>query len=230
MAFEIVSGLVTERYAEVQNLLNYISASERPIGSAEPEAQSVHILRGLFFVALYGAWEYSITRALIQLYSAINACGVQHRHVENIVGSVTLDGLFRSLGDTAATRQWERRFDLLIRQNGSDIVEIDDNIFMFDVQFLKIRVIERIFGALGITESPVPVLAYRGLIDEVAERRSAVAHGRESPVAVGSQFRSDELRRRYAALSSTSFYIIGIFENLLASKTFIRAPERHLYI
>jgi len=229
MAFETVSRLVSERYTEVQNLLNHISASERLAGGPEPEAQLIHNFRGLFFVALYGAWEYSITRALVQLYTEINSFNIQHQHLETIVGSIALDGLFRSIGDTAPTRQWERRFELLIRQAGSEIVEIDDNIFMFDVQFLKTKVIERIFAALGLNAPPVPVLAFRGLIDEVAERRSAVAHGRESPVEVGSKFRSDELRRRYDALSATTFYIIGLFEDLLANRRFVRDSERHLY-
>lgn len=229
MGFDTVSRLVTDRYGEVHSFLSHIAASERAVPATEPETQLVHLFRGLFFVHLYGAWEYSITRSLIELYSMINSCNVEHRHLEHMFGSIALDRMFKSIADVASSKQWERRFDLLGCQIGSDIARVDDNIFMFDVQFLKVQVIERIFTALGVTEAPVPNRTYRGLIDEVAERRSAVAHGRESPADVGRRFRSEELRRRYDALSSTSFYIIGLFENFLAGKSFVGSAHRHLY-
>jgi hypothetical protein len=229
MAFEIVSRLVSERYTEVQGLLTYIGNSERPVGSTEPETQIVHAFRGLFFVNLYGAWEYSITRALVQLYAAINSVNVEHRHLEHVVGSIALDSLFRSLSEAANRKQWEKRVNLLRRQVCAEAVEIDDNVFMADIQSLKFKVLERIFIALDINTDPVPQLSFRGLIDEVAERRSAVAHGRESPIEVGKNFRTDELRRRYDALSATSFHIIGVFEEIVSGKKFIRAGRRKHY-
>lgn len=165
----------------------------------------------------------------MQLYAIINPARVEHRHLEHLICSVALDNLFRSLPDTAPTRQWERRLELLRRQIGKDSVEINDGVFMFDVQSLKVQVLVRIFAALGIDSDPVPRLAFRGLIDEVAERRSAVAHGRESAVQVGSQFRSEELRRRVDALSATSFYILGALESFVGNKLFVGTRHRQKY-
>lgn len=229
MAFETVSQLVSERYAELQAFLSHIASIERDEPGSGPEEQIVKTLRGMAAVNIYACWEFSVTRSLLQLFSIINDARVPHRHLELVIHSLAMDATFRSVA-SSPNPKIEKRCEFLLQQISDEIARIDDHVMMMEIQSLKIEVVGRAFRALGINSEPTPSPQYRGLIDEVADSRHAVAHGRRSPAEVGGQLRVADLRRRATAASETSFYIIGQFETLAGEARFVQEAERARFI
>lgn len=221
------STSATLRFNEVRILLNDITSREVPPPSADVD--TVMILRGLFYVHLYGAFEYSINNA-VQLYlQSISSANVPYLHLEQMFYSVALDGRFMSILDRKASGKWDGRRALLVQQRSNDLCGLSDTLFSYDLQNIWYKTLVELFQSLGIDRHVLPNVRYRGYIDEVVEKRNAIAHGRESPLSVGT-VRSADLEKRYDAISTTAAYLIGCLASHLNGREFIDPAHRAAYI
>jgi hypothetical protein len=85
------------------------------------------------------------------------------------------------------------------------------------------------FEIYGIPDPPAVRPAARGYLDEVVEKRHAIAHGRESPVTYGKAIRSGELRQRYAALYDQAMHVLACLNAYATGKRFIASRHRLRY-
>lgn len=97
---------------------------------------------------------------------------------------------------------------------------IRDDVLSSGLQSAGSAMIALAFEVYGISDPPLYDITAKGYIDEVVERRHAVAHGRESPVAAGI-LKVVELRRRYDALYDQSIYVIDIINKFCTTKEYV---------
>jgi hypothetical protein len=220
---------VTERFHEVDTYLSGIASLE----SADPripDSIDVRIMRGLFFVHLYGAFEYAIDQSFIRLAQHISTHPVLLRHLEKAIFSVSLDSTFRSIHDlTDWRKKFPRRVELIAQMGAASSAAIPDTVLSEGMTSLTSATISVAFQVYGLKGSPFVDPSAGQYINEVFERRCAVAHGRESPVTVGVK-RTSELRRRYDALYTQSVYVMDQLEQFMSRRGFVASRHRSKYI
>lgn len=225
MSFASISQSSTARFNEVRALLTEIRAQEVAPPTTEPDI--VAILRGLFFVNLYGAFEFSVTEAVQILLQEITRAQIPFSQLEHLFYAVALDSKFSAISDSGRKKRWAVRRDLLSQQTSGIACGMNDTVFHSDLQNIWFETLSTLFESLCISESVLPEPRLRGYIDEVMERRNAVAHGRESPASVG-RIRSNELELRLEAISRTATHIIFCFDRYLNNRDFIASAHRRL--
>lgn len=218
----------TTRLAEVLQLLEQIRDREAipPI----PDPPDAKILRGLFFVHLYSALEFTVNKAVEAFLTEAQVMSIAPEHMHPRFYSVALDSNFASLRNIGEDKRWVKRVELIDLLGVSSPQKIDSQLFGLYLQNVWIRKIEVMFSCLAISQPPVPDPSYRLYVDELVERRNAVAHGRESALQVGSGRRSPDLLIRYTAISATCAHVLDCIEGQHANKGIVLQPYRARYV
>ena len=195
----------------------------------ERDSELVKILRGMSFVHMYGAYEYSITGGVQALLRHITAEQVEFFKLEPLFHTISLNSEFDALSDTKSKRKWVARKDLLVKQLSQELCSVSDTCMDANLQNLRCRSLESIFDCLCIAQPIVPQERFRGYIDEVVNKRHAIAHGRLSPAEVG-QMHSKDIENRFNALSCTVTHILFLFDGYLGAYEFVSETHRQAYI
>jgi len=207
------------RLTEARNCLSYIRSIEIPPPEREPDV--VYTLRGLYYVQLYAAWEYSIENAVQATLRAINSHGIEKRHYVHSTLSWVLHPEFSSLSMVGPEKRWRKRKELLDSMNSNDSAQIGDSIFSSEMQNVWPETIRDVIMYLGISTPAIPEENFGGYIHEVVDKRNAVAHGRLSPKQVGIT-RSSELEKRLEAIEHTVAHIFFILEEHVNNRSFLK--------
>ena len=199
MSFDDALFEARERFSEVLQLLNYLEVGEniRDGSASTPEKA----MKGLFLVALYGAFERSANSVVEQAIAEISSHQIpsnncmpallsvfHHSHVQSIRGC-SKDNLFEksmALFNSAASE------NPIVLQN-NPLAEILQNV---DGSTLKNIASYFCLQNYEINSSSM------GRLNNLRERRNAVAHGRESAATAGERFSLDELRRLYSIVDA----------------------------
>ena len=226
-----IHALATVRLAEVRSYHAMIVAMENDVRKEplDPWPDEILIMRGLYYVYLYGAFEFSILRAVQFSLQIIASMNPQYKHFEPMFFSVALDSKFRSLKDSGRDKKWSVRHNMITQQFSDHQCRIDDSIFDDDLQNIHPHTIKNIFDCFNIRKSPTPSARISGYVEEVKNKRNAVAHGRESPKSDSGSSDEDYRSRRYSAVSDTIEYVLDCFTIYLERKEFLSEPFRSQY-
>ena len=215
------------RFNEVQNFLSSIKANEPPVGTPIP--LELNINKGLVFVILYGAFEYSTTRLFVDMSALINSTSVQHCHVDDALHAYSLDPLLTSVRMSGKTRKWSSRADVFNKQKSTDAVVLNESCFLQDLSNVWAETVVQLFKVLGVPGVALYNAKVRQYIDMVVDRRNAVAHGRESPAVVGQGYTGADLQNLLDELSKQVQYMNSQFAAHLQSRSFIKSAHRSQY-
>lgn len=219
---------VAKRFSEVRVLLDHVRALEAPPPSVDPP--EVRVLRGLFYVHLYAAVEYTLTGCVERSLSGIQQLSVKTSHFEPCFHAVALDADLKSLSDAGEKGKWKKRLDLWRKSSDeNDCAAVDTAIFGPYLQNVSSQRIDTISNCLNISTPMFVHSSHRTYFDELVERRNGVAHGRFSALGLGSARRSPDLMLRFNAISESCLHMIDVFEETLQSRTTIRENFRSLY-
>lgn len=228
MPLSNLTPLVTSRFQEVNNLLSTIAALE----SRDPQvsdSEHVRTMRGLFYVHLYGAFEYAMDQAFIRLAQHVSSIRVARKHIHPPLFSVVLDDKFTSLqGMKTPEKKYRKRIETMACERDDDAAAIRDTVLSQSFQSVNAEAIQLAFDVYGLTADSFYDITKKGYLDEVVERRHAVAHGRESPVAVGVR-QSSELRVRYDVAYNQAIYVIDVINQFCNKKHFVLQRYRRIY-
>jgi hypothetical protein len=228
MPLSTLQPLVTARFQEVNSLLSVTAALEST-NPLVPDTDDVRALRGLLYVHMYGAFEYAMDQSFIRLAQHVSSRGIARRHIHTPIFSVALDNEFKSLQDVKSPQKtFRKRVEAMVCTRDQVPVTIQDNVLSSGLQSAGSTMIALAFAVYGIPDQYLYDLTAKGYIDEVVERRHAVAHGRESPAIVGIR-KVVELRLRYNALYSQSMYVIEIINQFCTSKKYVLPRYRRSY-
>lgn len=225
MVFNLNRSNSQERIQQVRSFLTFIKSQE---SSTIPPSDEdiVKTMRGLFFVHLYAAFEKSINDAVEEYLLHVNSLRVKYRDFVHSFLPTALDPKFTSL---QAGDRWQSRVEFSRLLDSNDVCSISSSVFAMHLQNTKAKSIDEIVRNIGcesIYERNDSDMHY---LDEVADKRNQVAHGRNTPVAIGSSGRSNDLEIRIEALSRILDGFITMLEKSLNLRDFIQQDRRDDY-
>ncbi len=224
MPFSIVRENSRERFGEVFVNLAYIKSIE-PDGEASIE---VKILRGLFYVHLYSALERAVNETIEQTILLIKNGSVKNRHFENSFNVISLNSKMQGFKECGYKNYFSKSAEVFESLDSDNSFDLNNTIFSENLQNIWYKTLQetiRSFGATQILIAPRVILT----INEVVEKRNAVAHGRETPVAVGERHRSDILRTKAQEIHMVVEQFVHTFEDYVLNKKYIKPGFLHEY-
>jgi hypothetical protein len=229
MPLTVVSQEITARFQETRVFLQHIRASQPTTPLQPMSSQALFLLRGLFFVQLYSAFEFAVNRIVAGAAEWINVKLVQLPHLHHRIYPLALDPELTSIRDSGRSRKWESRLRLFDRQMAIDAAVLHDSVFLQDLDNVDTECLTKIFAAFDVHPPVLYDPRARQYIDEVKAKRNAISHGRESAVVYGQAMTADDLERRFEALSNQAVFMANVFENYLTAKMFVRPAFHTLY-
>jgi hypothetical protein len=209
--------------------LTHIKAVEDAPSNIPVASSDATILRGLFYVHIYGAFEYAVHLSVTALIEAISDTGVSYAHFEHLFHSIALDSRFESAAFCGAETKWVKRKDLLNEQRSESPCLLDGSMLDDQLQNIHFRTLENLFECFCIGEPVVPELRLRGYIDEIVNNRNRISHGRDSANRVGANSTSAELDRILEAIVLVANHIIDSFDRHFADRRFVAETHRGHY-
>lgn len=224
---EGADAIIEERFRSVRTLLTFIKLNEST-DSPPVDSEEVKILRGLFFVHLYGAFEKSLTDVTHEYLRKLAEIGLVYSHIECKMWPAALDARFSALQNVKGRDAWKKRkeFSSVVESQGA--CQINEGMFSDKLQNARPEVLEDIFSALGLRVD----FMHDGdgfSLTEVVEKRNQVAHGRAEPQAVGSRSTSGVLEERMNTLYALARRVLESMRNQLGELFFVREPHRAEY-
>jgi hypothetical protein len=220
------------RLVELRSLLEHIKKLEAVavVDRDVISGQLATLLRGLFYVHLYGALEYAVSLSVQVLLQEMSKTAVPFSQYEHLLHVVALDSDFQAIKDSSWDAKFSKRSGLLKKQVSSTACVLNDSLFSDRLQNVWFSTLNDVFEYLQIPGSPVPEPGMQGYIDEIVENRNAVAHGRSSPTTIGRLHTSADLDVRLKAIREVIDHIIISFDGYLESREFIAHAYRSAYL
>lgn len=226
MTFESARKITLERFGEVLTFLSHVSSLEPAPG--EPVSQDLKIMRGLFFVMLYGAMEKCVTNSTSLLLIKIKTLQPKNEHVILPFNVVSMAKKWKAVKDSGYKQAFIQMTQFFRAIEANECHGIEETIFDSVLQNIWAKTIDEILGALGISAFALSV-SDRVLVDELVEKRNAIAHGRESASSVGERYRCDDLRRKLSSAQSLMNSFIDVLESYFDKREFVRPANQALY-
>jgi len=201
MSFEDAFLESRSRFTEVFQLINELSGDEE--GDLRPATIPQKAMRGLSLVAIYGAVERSINAFVEQ---AIGELSSQEERVLDCIPqiqSLVFQPSINSIRDCSYDNLLDISCQLFSKINSGQLVKVDVNPFQGRLQNVDGNTMSFVATWLGVSGYGLDASA-RGRLNNLRERRNAVAHGRESPAVAGERFRKANLRQMYEVANTES--------------------------
>jgi len=125
------------------------------------------------------------------------------------------------MADVSYAKVWEKRAALLERAAATDTLCIDEAVLPTGGGNIGYSQLQNIWTMFCVQGPVLPEMALKGKIDELVDKRNALAHGRETPSEIGARFSFAELETRYAACNSLSLHIVNTFTTYLLDRDFL---------
>ncbi|NWB51928.1 HEPN domain-containing protein [Pseudomonas sp. F8002] len=223
MGLELPRGKIADRFREVRLFLSFIKTQESmdipPVDSLE-----VKMLRGLYYVQLYGALEQSLNDAAEAFLEALTEFEFCNNDFVLAILPTVMNSHFKSLSEVQGQKRWGKRVDFISSISNGDASKIENTVFAPLFQSSEMDVIANVMSYIGIPSAVLRESEDRFYVDEVVQKRHQVAHGRISPVIVGARGRSDDLELRLDAVWRTVDTVVGMLDDHFKSFNFLK-PE-----
>jgi len=227
MPYTGVKERTTKRFGEVYSFLNYLTNIE-PSNPLENVPIEVKIMKGLFYVHLYGAFEKSINDIIETSIILISSKNVKNNHYEKPLLSIVLSNEIKSLRDVNHKKVINNSIDIFIKTGSSDVIKLNETYFSSSLQNVWVYTLEESLSALGIELTNLET-SEKVTVNELVDKRNAVAHGRDSAAEVGEKFRADILRKKMDTITTVTQKIIDLTELNFINHKYIKPTYKRLY-
>lgn len=216
----MLQDILLESTARLRDVRLFFDMIKR-LSSPTAYSQEIRIAKGLFFVHLYGAYEYTITLLIQKTIQTINSMSYRINDCQPILLSIILDSQCKSLSQIGRDKQWSKRHELFHKAKSAETISIDTTIFSIECQNIKYRQLKIFAESFCIKDPVLPRMSLQNRVEELVENRNAIAHGRESPADIGGRYSFDKLEQIYKDIDELCTYIIQVFESYLNNKDFL---------
>jgi hypothetical protein len=221
----LIRNSASAGFNEALILLNFLKQHEPLIG--EPVPPELKMMRGLFFVQLYGTFEAIILMTMVALLRSIKSMAPEAQDIENTFYVVALSSNWKSIKDQGYRKIFSQMRNFFDFQKSEKLCEIDENLFSLYLQNISGSAIEELYVALGM-ELDLPI-STRVLLNELVDNRNKVAHGRESAAVVGGRYSINDLQNKFGQVQEFTLSFIDTIELFFESRSFIRSIAREKY-
>ncbi|QKG52128.1 MAE_28990/MAE_18760 family HEPN-like nuclease [Hymenobacter sp. BRD67] len=186
------------------------------------------IMRGLFQVQLYACLEKTINDVIEQALRNISAKQVKNSHYILPFSVISLYNKLKSIKDSGYDKFFLKSTELFSEISNSNTVSINETMFSSTLQNVWAKTIEEVVKAFGIKGYSIP-LSSRVTVDELVDKRNAVAHGRESASTIGERQRAQVLASKMTVISTVTSEIIDLFDTYCTTNGFIKPAAKKYY-
>lgn len=227
MSLDRVRNKASERFNEVQIFLSFIQRSE-PEGYIDLVPLELKVMKGLFLVHLYAAFEKTINETVETSLSLISSRNIKNNHFYSSLLSVVLSDKMKSIKDGSYSNIFIKSSELFIESTSNNVIPINETIFSGQLQNVWAKTIVEISSILGMKGFSFDSRA-RATIDEIVDKRNAVAHGRDNASSVGERYRVNALREKMETISTAAHFFISSVEDHCEQKKYIKPTHRRYY-
>lgn len=229
MSYATIRSNSRIRFNENLTFLNYLTSEENKYTNPiVPLSLELNIMKGLFYVHLYSSLEKSINELIVGTLININSINVKNRHYSIPFNTISVLGKLQAFKDCGYKHFFSKAIEIFSEISSENIPTLNETAFSRDLQNVWAKTIIEILKAFGINYIIDPIKSTT--IDEIVEKRNAVAHGRESASTIGERFRTNDLRARFTIVSEFNYELIDLFESYYNDKKFLKPQSRRVYL
>lgn len=219
MRFTTIRSNVNTRISNSRSFFESIKKQET---SLDPILkQNARMSKGLFFVELYGIWEYTVHTTLQIVNHNLTIASIDHQDIKEEVLSIKMNSNFDSLKNSSK-RKWEKRADVLKLTNDTQPFKLINYIDITSGKNIKLSQLETIWKCYSISTPIIPHIRFRGRLEELVDNRNEIAHGRSSAYVVGRRYTLTEIEQRLNDLDTMCFHYISKLEDYIKNLEYIR--------
>lgn len=216
--FDDIKVSSTSRLLEVRAVLDFIKTTTHPVPA--PESMTVRVLKGMFYVHIYGVFEYTVTSVVQHTIYLINSLNIPLNSFKPILLSMVLNPEFDAIFITS-NKKWEKRWVLFDKMENNLTTKISNDIFPTDGRNIRYAQLESIWKTFGVDAPILNNVSLGGRIKDIVANRNAIAHGNSSASEIGGRISIGDLYQRYNEMSSYISYIIEVFEEYITQEKYI---------
>ena len=211
--FDEVATESTKRLNDSKQILLYLNSLEGVNDSK--------VFKGIFFVLLYGALEYTISHCVQQCINEINNTSTNYTALKTTLYALIFDSECTAIMN-ARDKKWQKRYELFSLISKDETRVINDTLFPCTIGNMKYNQLESIWKTFGITEPIVQDLSLKSRLSELTDNRNKIAHGRETASDVGRNYDNTRLENIYNEISGYCSYVIDVFRNYVNNQKYLK--------
>lgn len=213
--FTAVENETQARLKDAKDLLDYIGSIEND----RSKGKLCKVLKGSFFVLLYAALEKTVFFAVSVCIQILNSRNIRLLDIKPVLWAIVFNDECNAIHD-AGDKKWAKRWDLFSQITDIDVKQMNDQLYPTTTGNIKILQIEGIWKTFGITQSARKNERIATRLNELAENRMKVAHGREIVSVVGASYTYDDLLKCYNEVQEYLSYIIECFDSYIDNEEY----------
>lgn len=219
--FTEVSLNSTKRLLEAKILMGLCSDDKFD----EEQATTDSVLKGVVYVLLYGALEFTITHCVSRTIEILNDKTLNLYQVLPSLWGLIYDSACKRIETAGTNKKWENRYKLFKELTKDKVIEqIESTLFPSSNGNIKEQQLDRVWKTFGIKApmfEPEHMSVKQTLLD-LANGRMAVAHGRECASQIGSLKSSSDLEELYDSISRYCSYLIECFTQYINQEEYLQ--------
>ena len=176
--------------------------------------------KGMIFVQVYAAYEYTVKTAVQAAIDAINAHNTVMDDLLPTMFAIYLNPELSSLRDVGNKNVWDARLKLFERAFSKDIAK-SPLVVPHDGSHYRYTELQLIFRVFGIKRLPVRRKAHITRINEVVDNRNLIAHGTERAEDIGRRYTRSDIIHIMDQMKSVCMLFISVLDGHCA------IPARH---
>lgn len=228
MIFQLIKDGARTRFNENTIYLNYLTGIE-PNDPTIPASQELKIMKGLFYVHLYGSLEKTANDLIEKTLLSIKSQDIKNKDFNPSFNTISLLGNLQAFKNGGHKNFFANAIKIFEEMQSDRISDLNETAFSNSLQNVGTKTITQILAAFGIEDFIIEPKT-KLVINEIVETRNAVAHGRESAAQRGERFRTPDLRMKMETIITFSFSLIDCFEHYHDHKNFIKPQSKIHYI
>lgn len=191
----------------------------------EEQATTDSVLKGVVYVLLYGALEFTITHCVSRTIEILNDKTLNLYQVLPSLWGLIYDSACKRIETAGTNKKWENRYKLFKELTKDKVIEqIESTLFPSSNGNIKEQQLDRVWKTFGIKApmfEPEHMSVKQTLLD-LANGRMAVAHGRECASQIGSLKSSSDLEELYDSISRYCSYLIECFTQYINQEEYLQ--------
>ena len=219
--FTEVSLNSTKRLLEAKRLMELCSDDKFD----EEQATTDSVLKGVVYVLLYGALEFTITHCVSRTIEILNDKTLNLYQVLPSLWGLIYDSACTRIETAGTNKKWENRYKLFKELTKDKVIEqIESTLFPSSIGNIKEQQLDRVWKTFGI-KAPMfepEHMSVRQTLLDLANGRMAVAHGRECASQIGSLKSSSDLEELYDSISRYCSYLIECFTQYINQEEYLQ--------
>lgn len=180
------------------------------------------IEKGLFFVYIYGIFEWLVKIITQRTIESINEYGGKIDEFIYDVYPLIFSQEIDSLQGCGIRKKWIAGAQISQRLKENNTVVIANEIFPTNGRNIHLPQLTSIATVFGIKEDVIPNKESEGYLSEVIKNRNYIAHGEKEPCEVGAGYSKKDIFTIYTVIYELSDFILQQYNNYIKNKNFLK--------